>query len=140
MTATPDSTHSELEATMPTRQPSAPAVPGTTSVPWWTGVPGLDPGVRYADWRSAAEFAAMACAAYVLGSSAARVNWWQSWKSAPARKWLTWLLEAAGDADAGKRILALRLVCERAAEIPDDKILGVATSLHAACTPGARLR
>lgn len=120
-----------------------PAVPGTSAIPWWTGVPGLDPDIRVADegWLFAAECAAMACAAQVLGSDAGRADWWRSVKSAPARKWLEWLLEAQiGSPDMRKRVLALRLICERAAVIADDHILDAARSLHAACSPGMRPR
>ena len=127
-------------AAMPSPQPGLPAVPGTSAIPWWTGVPGLDPDCRVDDWAQAAGFAAMACAAQVLGTNAGRADWWRSSKSAPAAKWLTWLLEATHETDARKRILALRLICERAAVIGDDHILQAAQSLHAACTPGVRLR
>lgn len=130
----------DLEAApMPAPQPALP-VPGTSSIPWWTGVPGLDPDCRVDDWGIAAQFAAMACAAQVLGTDAGRADWWRSAKSAPAAKWVTWLLEATHEADARKRILALRLICERAAVIGDDYILHAAQSLHAACSPGMRLR
>lgn len=123
-------------------RPFAPSVPGTGSIPWWTGVPGLDPDIRVPDggWLFAAECSAMACAAQVIGIDAGRADWWRSAKSAPARKWLDWLLEAPGEADTRKRILALRLICERAAVIDDDRILDAARSLHAACSPGMRLR
>ena len=128
------------ETSVPVPQHGLPAVPGTSAIPWWTGVPGLDPDCRVDDWAQAASFAAMACAAQVLGTGAGRADWWRSAKSAPAAKWLRWLLEATHEGDARKRILALRLICERAAVIDDDHILDAAQSLHAACTPGARLR
>jgi hypothetical protein len=38
------------ETPVTTPRPFAPAVPGASQVPWWTGVPGLDPDVRYQDW------------------------------------------------------------------------------------------
>jgi hypothetical protein len=120
--------------------PFTPAVPGTSAIPWWTGVPGLDPDVRAVDWQMAAECSAMACAAQVLGGDAGRADWWRSAKSAPARKWVTWLLDAPDELDGRKRILALRLICERAAVIGDDHILYAAQSLHAACTLGVRPR
>jgi len=125
-----------------TPRPFAPPVPGTSTIPWWTGIPGLDPDVRVSpeDWLFAAECSAMACAAQALGSGAGRADWWRSVKSAPARKWLDWLLEAPGEADTRKRILALRLICERAAVIDDEHILHAAQSLHAACSPGMRPR
>ena len=129
----------ELEETLPSPPPALP-VPGTSAIPWWTGVPGLDPDCKVDDWAVAAQFAAMACAAQVLGTNAGRADWWRSAKSAPAAKWVDWLLEAQHKIDAQKRILALRLVCERAAVIGDDHILQAAQSLHAACSPGMRLR
>jgi hypothetical protein len=134
-------TSDELEAapvTVPQR--GLPAVPGTSAIPWWTGVPGLDPDVRAMDWQMAAECSAMACAAQVLGTGAGRADWWRSVKGAPARKWVTWLLEAPDEIDGRKRILALRLISERAAVIADDHILQAAQSLHAACSPGMRPR
>jgi hypothetical protein len=126
----------------PPPQQYTPAVPGTSAIPWWTGVPGLDPDIRVPDdgWLLAAECSAMACAAQVVGIGAGRAGWWRTEKSSPARKWLDWLLEAAGTPDTRKRILALRLICERAAVIHDEHILRAAQSLYAACTPGARLR
>lgn len=129
-------------APMPVPRQGLPPVPGASMIPWWTGVYGLDPDIRVnpGDWLLAAECAAMACAAQVLGTGAGRADWWRSAKGAPARKWLTWLTESGGDADIRKRILALRLICERAAVIGDDYILPAAQSLHAACSPGTRLR
>ena len=140
MTGTADDLE-ETTVTFPP-QPYAPAVPGISAIPWWTGVPGLDPDIRVSpeDWLFAAECSAMACAAQVLGSGAGRADWWRSVRSAPARKWLDWLLDAPGEADARKRILALRLICERAAVIDDEHILHAAQSLHAACSPGMRPR
>jgi len=133
--------HDELEETLPSPPPALP-VPGTSAIPWWTGVPGLDPDIRVTDtdWLLAAEFSAMACAAQVIGTGAGRADWWRTAKSSPARKWLEWLLEGLGTPDIRKRILALRLICERAAVIGDDHILQAAQSLHAACSPGMRLR
>lgn len=117
--------------------PFSPSVPGSSSLPWWTGVPGLDPEMHVGKdgWLFAAECAAMACAAQVVGIDAGRADWWRSQKASPARKWLTWLLEAPGEPDTRKRILALRLICERAAVISDDHILQAAQQLYAACTP-----
>ena len=125
------------DAPVTTPMPFTPAVPGTSTIVWWFGIPGLDPDIRVApeDWLFAAECSAMACAAQVVGLDAGRADWWRSAKSAPARKWLEWLLEAQpGSPDMRKRILALRLVCERAAVISDDYILHAAQSLHAACS------
>ena len=77
----------ELEETpVPVPRQGLPAVPGTSAIPWWTGVPGLDPDCRDEDWAQAAGFAAMACAAQVLGTSAGRADWWRTEKSAPGRE------------------------------------------------------
>ena len=131
-------TEPEPERTHVTQpRPFAPSVPGASSLPWWTGVPGLDPDMRIGQdgWLFAAECSAMACAAQVVGIDAGRADWWRTVKSAPAAKWLKWLLEYTSELDLRKRILALRLVCERAAVIGDDYILQAAQQLHAACTP-----
>src|SRR5580704_13920273 len=85
------------EIPMPVPPQGLPAVPGTSAIPWWTGVPGLDPDCRVDDWAYAAGCAAMACAAQVLGSGAGRADWWRTQKSAPAARWLAWLLEATHD-------------------------------------------
>lgn len=122
---------------MPTPE-SLPAVPGTSLIPWWTGVPGLDPDIRGADWRWMAQATAMACAAHVLGADAGRWDWWRTRKSSSAATWFKWLLKARGEDDAYMRRLALRLICERAALIPDDEILPAAEMLYAACDPGIR--
>jgi len=114
---------------------SLPAVPGTSAIPWWVGVPGLDPDARCADHVFAAQATAMACAAHVLGADAGRWDWWRTERSAPVARWLEWLLRHNGEADAYMRRLALRLICERAAALPDDEILRAAQSLHRACTP-----
>jgi hypothetical protein len=136
-------TDDEPERTpLTTPRPFAPALRAASAPPWGAGVPGLDPEIHVGQdgWLFAAECSAMACAAHVVGIDAGRADWWRSVKSAPARKWLEWLLEAPGDPDMRKRILALRLICERAAVIDDDHILQAAQSLHAACSPGMRLR
>ena len=106
---------------------SLPAVPGTSAIPWWTGSIGVDPDVRYKDWRYAAECAAIACAVHVLGLDAGRADWWQGQMKAPVRKWAEWL--AADQEQAPKRTMTLRLVCERSAVIHPDHILGVAQKL-----------
>ena len=106
---------------------SLPAVPGTSAIPWWTGVPGLDPDVHYKDWIYAAECAAIACAVHVLGLDAGRAEWLRGQMKAPVRKWAEWL--AYDQAQAPKRAMTLRLVCERAAVISPDYILQVAKDL-----------
>lgn len=123
----------ELEgAGMPVPE-GLPAVPGTSAIPWWTGVPGLDPDVRYTDWVYAAECSAMACGVYVLGADAGRAEWLRFKLSAPVKKWAEWLV-GGGEADAPKRRLVLRMVCERSAAIPPDHILSAAQNIHAAAT------
>ena len=116
-----------------------PAVPGASAIPWWTGVPGLDPDCRAHNDTWAAQATAMACAAHVFGASAGyAADWWRSQKAAPAAKWLRWLVGHRGEGDAFMRRLALRLICERAASIPADQILDVIEMLYKACDPPAR--
>jgi hypothetical protein len=112
---------------------SLPAVPGTSAIPWWMGVPGLDPDVRWADWEYKAECAAIACGVHVLGLDAGRASWLQGQMKAPVRKWAEWLV-AGGEGQAPKRAMTLRLVCERSAAIGPDHILDVAKTLCAAGT------
>ena len=110
-----------------------PAVPGTSAIPWWTGVPALDPDLRnYGDWIYAAECAAIACAVHVLGLDAGRADWLRGQMKAPVKTWARWLTE--DQAQAPKRTMTLRLVCERAAVISPDHILQVAKDLCAAGT------
>jgi hypothetical protein len=109
-------------------------------VPWWAGVYGLDPALPVEDWALAAQCTAMACAACVYGLGAGYRAKLITRKGAPAAQWLDWLLEAAGPEDATRRRLALRLICERTQADDADAILEDARHLHAACSPGARLR
>jgi len=109
--------------------PFTPPVPGTSAIPWWTGVPGLDPDVRNTDWRVAARCSAMACAAQVFGLDAGRPR---IIRGAPVRRWVGWLLEAGEDTECRMRILALRLVCERAAGADPDVVLQAAQEIYAA--------
>jgi len=110
-----------------------PAVPGTSAIPWWTGVPGLDPDLHYKDWIYAAECAAIACGVHVLGLDAARVEWARLRMKSPVQRWAKWLTDG-GQAQAPKRTLTLRLVCERSATIDPEYILKVAQDLCAAGT------
>lgn len=112
---------------------SLPPVPGTSVIPWWTGVPGLDPDVRYADWVYRAECAAIACAVHVLGLDAGRADWRRGQMKSPVKKWAEWLTDG-GEAELPKRTMTLRLVCERSAAIHPDSILGVARELCVAGT------
>ncbi len=122
----------EPEGTMPTPG-SLPAVPGTSAIPWWTGVPGLDPDTRYTDWIYKAECAAIACGVHVLGLDAGRADWLRGQMQAPVTRWAKWLVEG-GEAQAPKRMMTLRLVCERSAAIHPDHILKDAQNLCSAGT------
>jgi hypothetical protein len=104
--------------------------PFPSAVPWWTGVPGLDPAVPVGDWAVAAPFAAMACAVRVYGVSAPYRS--GLFKASPASRWYGWLLDASHADDAARRMLALRLICDHAAEIDPDSILQTARDLLAA--------
>ena len=105
-----------------------PAVPGTSQIPWWTGVPGLDPDVRYQDWYYAAECAAIACGIHVLGADAGRAEWLRGQIKSPVAQWAKWLTEG-GEFEAPKRRLALRMLCERSDTIGPDHILSVAKAI-----------
>ena len=109
-------------------------------VPWWAGVYGLDPAIPVEDWALAAQCTAMASAACVYGLGAGYPARLLSRKGAPARQWLDWLLDTASPEDAARRRLALRLICERTQPDGADEVLEDAKHLHAACSPGARLR
>ena len=105
-----------------------PPVPGASMIPWWTGVPGLDPDVRYEDWIYAAECAAIACGIHVLGADAARADWLRGQIKGPVKKWAEWLT-AGGEFEAPKRRLVLRMLCERSDAIGPDHILSVARDI-----------
>ena len=122
----------DMEGAMPIPE-SLPAVPGTSAMPWWTGVPGLDPDVRWASVGYAAECAAIACGIYVLGLDAGRADWLRGQMKSPVKTWLKWLV-AGGEAELPKRAMTLRLVCERSAAIGPDYIVKVADDLRAAGT------
>lgn len=121
------------ETPVTTPRPFAPAVPGTSQVPWWTGVPSLDPDVRYQDWVYAAECAAIACGIHVLGADAGRADWLRGHIKNPVRKWAEWLT-AGGEFEAPKRILTLRMLCERSETIGPDYILTAAKDICSAGT------
>ena len=102
--------------------------PGT--IPWWAGVPGLDPAIPVPDWAAAAPFAAMACAVRVYGVNAPyRAG---LFKASPAAKWHGWLLDATHPGAAARRFLALRLICDHAGQVDADDILRTAGDLLAA--------
>jgi hypothetical protein len=121
-------TDPEPEVTMTVPRQGLPPVPGASMIPWWTGVPSLDPDVRYADWIYAAECAAIACGIHVLGADAARAEWLRGRIKSPVRAWTDWLT-SGGDAEAPKRTLALRMLCERSDAISPDHILPVAKDI-----------
>ena len=118
---------------MPIPQQGLPTVPGTSAIPWWTGVPGLDPDCHYKDWVYAAECAAIACGIHVLGADAGRADWLKGQIKGPVRKWAQWLTDG-GQAQAPKRTLVLRMLCERSTVIGPDYILPVAQNICAAGT------
>lgn len=123
----------DLEDTpVTTPRPFSLAVPGTSQVPWWTGVPGLDPDIRYQDWVYAAECAAIACGIHVLGADAGRADWLRGHIKNPVRKWAEWLT-GGGEFEAPKRTLTLRMLCERSDAISPDHILPAAQAI---CTAG----
>ena len=120
--------HAEIEGTLMPIPESLPAVPGTSAIPWWTGVIGLDPDVRWANVGYAAECAAIACGVYVLGLYAGRADLLRRQMKSPVKKWLEWLV-AGGEEQVPKRAMTLRLVCERSEAIGPDYILAVAKEL-----------
>ena len=108
----------------------------TADYPFWAGVQGLDPAAPEPDdWAFAARLAAMACALHVHGPDAGLRG---VFGKPPAQKYLDWLLEATGTADAYLRRYALRFACERADVIGERDILDVAAQACAAVTPGRR--
>jgi hypothetical protein len=75
----------------------------------------------------------MACAVRVFGVNAPyRAG---LFKASPASRWCAWLIEATHPADAARRRLALRLICDHAVEIDADDILQTAKDLLAAVSP-----
>lgn len=96
----------------------------------WAGVPGLDPLHPVADPRYAAQMAAMACAAHVLGPDVTRTSWRGS-ASPLAGSFFKWLAGHNGEADAYLRRMALRLACDIPGLPPDDVLAG-AQALYAA--------
>jgi hypothetical protein len=65
---------------------------------------------------------------HVLGLDAGRADWLRGQMKAPVTKWAKWLAEG-GEYDAPRRMMTLRLVCERSAEIHPDQILKIAEEL-----------
>jgi hypothetical protein len=126
---------SEPEETRVTKSPSLTSPRG---VPWWAGVPGLDPVIEAGDWAFAAQCTAMACAACVFGADAGYPGKLLSRKGAPAWQWLDWLLDATSAEDAFRRRLALRLICERTQVADADDILKDAQHLHESCSARGR--
>lgn len=120
-------------------QRKIPAVPGTSGIPWYAGVPLLDPDCRVADARFGARCAAMACAALVFGADAGHRAVFRSPQSSPAGKWCRWLLSDADDVEVRVRALALRLTCEQVhaaqAGADADVLLRAVQDLYAGCAP-----
>ena len=102
----------------------------SSAIPWWAGVPGLDPALPAVDWAAAAPFAAMACAVRVYGVDAPYRR--GAVQGLACRRWYGWLLDATHPDDGGPAILALRLIVDHAAEIDPDDILQTAKDLLAA--------
>lgn len=98
---------------------------------WWAGVPGLDPLHPVGDARHAAQIAAMACAARVLGPDVNHRTRFRGGASPIARDFYRWLAGHSGDIDAWLRRLALRLACDIPG-LPADEALGAAQALYAA--------
>lgn len=104
--------------------------------PFWTGIPGLDPGCPApADRELAARIAAEACAVHVHGMTATQAL---LMRKSPAEKYLIWLLEATDDLEAWVRRYALRVTCERAGDAEPGDILDAAGQLAAFVYPGRR--
>lgn len=113
-------------------------IPGSRSPePWWTGVWGLDPALPPKDIMFAASSAAMACAAHALDINVTR-KWLQGRIEVidQAEAWFNWLANAAGEAEAMLRRLALRVMCDT--DIEPKNILPSAEKLLRACTPKGR--
>ena len=123
------------DAPMTTPRQGYPAAAGT--VPWWAGVPGLDPACPApADPDLAARIAAEACARQVYGPGAAAGP---LFGRSPAQKYLDWLLKAGpDDVEAWVRRYALRRACDYAATIGADDILDAAGETAAFVSPGRR--
>jgi hypothetical protein len=104
--------------------------------PFWTGIPGLDPGVPApADRELAARIAAEACAVHVHGMTATMQL---LMRKSPAEKYLAWLLDAADDLEAWVRRYALRVTCDRAGDAEPGDILDAAWQTVAFVYPGRR--
>jgi hypothetical protein len=104
--------------------------------PFWTGIPGLDPGIPApADRELAARIAAEACAVHMHGMAATLKL---PLRKPVAEKYLNWLLDAADDMEAWVRRYALRVTCDRAGEAEPGDILDAAWQTVAFVYPGRR--
>ena len=104
--------------------------------PFWTGIPGLDPGVPApADRELAARIAAEACAVHVDGMTA---TLGLLLRKSPAERYLAWLLEAGDDLESWVRRYALRVTCDRAGDAEPGDILDAAWQTVAFVYPGRR--
>jgi hypothetical protein len=107
-----------------------------SSVPWWAGVPGLDPAVPVGDWDVAARYTALACAVHVSGTDAVYRTTLIGRKGvALVARFRSWLLEATEPAGAARRRFALRLAVEQAGNLKADDLLEVAQAFHDALRP-----
>jgi hypothetical protein len=98
---------------------------------WWAGVPGLDPLHAAKDPLYAAQAAAMACAARVLGPDVNHRTRFRGGASPVASDFYRWLADHRGEVDAYFRRLALRLAADIPG-LPADDVLAGAQALYAA--------
>jgi hypothetical protein len=86
--------------------------PAGSAVPWWAGVPGLDPACPAPPAPEfAARIAAYACARHIYGPGADAGS---LFGKSPARKYADWLEAAPDDMEAWARRYALRRACDDA--------------------------
>ena len=133
-----------LERFTPTAEPEETRVttprPYAPGVPWWAGVPGLDPAIPVGDWEVAARYTALACAVRVHGTDAVyRTSLLPRKGASPNLRMRAWLLdrEAVTTPEAAaRRRFGLRLACEHAPGLGTDDLLQVAQDLSDALAPG----
>lgn len=130
----------------PEEPPVSTPRPRITGVPWWAGVPGLDPAIPVGeheahDYASAAPYAALACAVRVYGTDALYRSVVLPFgkKAVPAHLRLrAWLLDRAVTTPeaAERRRFALRLACENSADPEVGDLLALAQDFADALGPG----
>lgn len=131
-------------------EPEEPTVttprPRSYGVPWWAGVPGLDPAIPVGeyeahDYVTAASYTALACAVHMYGLDAAYRTAVLPFgkKAVPANLRLrAWLLDRSVTTPehAARRRFGLRLACEHGAGLEVDGLLQVAQDFTDALGPG----